>query len=201
MGDLVDNKKYINELLVNTLFELTQEGNSVLDPMTKQKVVDTLVATELITEEDADSLYETYADNALAQVNVSMMLHQSFIEIEGVMQKLTDMESKITSGQYCKEENIADQLNKNYKLRLDVQKSKIDSVYKHLKQKTEDEKLNIARRRLDMDNTSSMLHVAMQIDGSFEEKTNRLQKMLSRHADILIEQGEQDGSGSSEKTT
>lgn len=192
MSDLVDKKKQINELLVNTLFEITQEGKSIIDPFVKQKVVDTLTGTGWIDEKDAGELYETYADNALAQVNVSLMLQNSFMEIESVMDRLKDLEKQIKSGLYCKEEAIADQLNKNYKTRLDVQKSKIDSVFKHLKQKTEEEKISIARRRLDMDNTSSMLHVAMQIDGSFEEKTNRLQKMLARHADVLIEKGDDD---------
>jgi len=69
----------------------------------------------------------------------------------------------------------------------DYQKVLSDSIFRYLRNEVDKDKNKILREKIEVENAATTFSVAMQLEGTLEEKTQKAMDILGKHEDILDE--------------
>lgn len=100
-------------------------------------------------------------------------------------QQLQELIDDIQSGDIIGGKDPAANISRAIAYKNDAQKVLCEFIYKHLRQEEDTRRNDILDKKTEMENAANIFNVALQLEGSLEEKLEEAHLRLSKHADLI----------------
>jgi hypothetical protein len=168
---------------LNTIMKDVMKQTNMLpsQPEARKIIMNRFMRETRTNPTEANRLYNEIIEATTQQIDIAMLseyvIGESIADHEELKVHVNTLDScdKFYDSNYVA----------GMKARNDVRRTLSDLLTKSHKIKVDQEKNVLLDKKIDAENTTAMFNVAMQLEGTFEEKTRKMGDILKRNADLI----------------
>lgn len=132
----------------------------------------------------AKDVYRELSAKSTAMLNMAAILEHSVREQYDIQDQLQDIKDRLERGE-LETKDQALTMVKALEAKAGTHKVLQDSVFKEARNNVDLQRNQILEKKIEMENANNMFNVALQLEGSFEQKTKQLSDILGKHVDVI----------------